>query len=66
MRAKRKVTKRPLHSLSNLIFFLNVMIALLIVTGTWFLRDSEFGQSVIIFSFLMLCVSILMKVIGLW
>jgi hypothetical membrane protein len=61
-----KKEKGPYHFVSNLIFFLNVIIALLIITGAWLLMKTEFGQNVMVFGFVLLAVSVLLKVVRLW
>jgi len=57
---------RSVRLLSNFIFFLNVFIAAMIITGAWLLIETEFGQNVVIFGFLMLCLSVVMKAIRWW
>ncbi|MBS3077265.1 hypothetical protein J4233_03245 [Candidatus Pacearchaeota archaeon] len=58
--------RRPYHILSNFIFFLNLIIALLIITGAWILAETEFGQSAMILGFLMLSISVLLKAVRWW
>jgi hypothetical protein len=59
-------SEKPYRLLSNFIFFLSLIIALLIITGAWILQETEFGQSAMILGFLMLCISVLLKVVRWW
>lgn len=69
-RTKKKEAAPREHTnvffLSRIVFFLNIFIALLIMTGSWLLIETEFGQSAMIFGFLMLCISVIMKAIRWW
>ncbi|MBU0907338.1 MAG: hypothetical protein KKD18_06700 [Nanoarchaeota archaeon] len=60
------IAEKPYNFLSNFVFFLNLIVALLIITGAWLLMESEFGQSAMIFGFVMLCVSVVMRAIRWW
>jgi hypothetical protein len=62
----KKKSKRPYGAASNVIFFLNVFIALMIISGAWILIETEFGQSTVVFGFLVLCISVVMKAIRWW
>ncbi len=50
----------------NIIFFLNIFIGVLIVTGSWFLLKTDFGQTAAIFGFFMLAISAILKLLRLW
>ncbi|MFH1803195.1 MAG: hypothetical protein ABH864_07170 [archaeon] len=67
-RRRRGLSKehKKIGFVSNFIFFLNVFIAALIITGAWLLIETEFGQSAMIFGFLMLCISVVMKAVRWW
>jgi len=58
--------QRPMGFVSNLIFFLNIVVALLIITGAWLLIETEFGRNSMMLGFLMLCISVLMKAVHWW
>ncbi|MBU0761231.1 MAG: hypothetical protein KJ600_02075 [Nanoarchaeota archaeon] len=51
---------------SNIIFFLNIFIALMIVFGSWFLLETEFGRTVLSFAFAMLVISVVLKAVQWW
>lgn len=57
---------KKMKFVGNLIFFLNVVVGLLIIAGALVLAESEFGRSAMIFGFLMLCISIVLKTIKEW
>ena len=50
----------------NIIFFLNVFIALMIISGAWLLVQTEFGKTALIFGFVMLAVSTMLKLVRTW
>ncbi|MFH1289883.1 MAG: hypothetical protein ABIH92_00580 [Nanoarchaeota archaeon] len=62
----KKRRRKPFGLLSNFIFGLNVFIALMIITGSWLLVETEFGKTAMSFGFVMLAVSTLLKVAQKW
>jgi hypothetical protein len=66
IRGEKELNANSFRFLSNLIFFLNLFIALLIITGAWILSETQFGQSALILGFLMLCISVLLKAVRWW
>ena len=58
--------RKPYGFLRNVIFFLNVLIALLIIFGSWFLTETEFGKAAMLFGFAMIVVSTVLKIVQKW
>lgn len=67
-RKKRLVTKvsREVNLLRNIVFFLNVFLALLIIGTAWLLLETAFGTAALFFGFLMLLLSTFFKVAQMW
>ncbi len=65
-KGSEEINEKPYRFASNIIFFLNLIIALFIITGAWILAETEFGQGTMILGFLMLCISILLKAVRWW
>ncbi|MBI5804033.1 hypothetical protein HY450_02205 [Candidatus Pacearchaeota archaeon] len=50
----------------NFIFFLNVFIALIIIASSWMLVKTEFGRNSLVFGFIMLSISTMLKIVQKW
>ena len=50
----------------NVIFFLNVFLAFMIISGSWMLVQTDFGRATLSFGFLMLAVSVMLRLVRMW
>ena len=57
---------RKLTWAGRVIFFFDVFLALMIITGAGFLFKTEFGRVALIFGFIMLALTVLLKVARKW
>ncbi len=51
---------------SKIIFFFNVFLALMIISGGWLLVQTGFGKAAMWFGFIMLSLSVILRVAGKW
>lgn len=63
---KDKLVFKKLNFASGLIFFFNVFLALMIITGAGFLAESDFGKVGLFFGFGMLTLAVILRVLGKW
>lgn len=58
--------ERKYRLLKNVIFFLNVLIAVMIILGGRMLAQTDFGKAALSFGFVMIAISTLMKIVQKW
>lgn len=51
---------------SKIIFFFNVFLALMIISGGWLLVQTSFGRATVWFGFIMLLLSAILRVARKW
>jgi len=52
--------------LKNIVFFLDIFLALLIIVSSSYLIKTSFGRAALAFGFLMICVATFLKLIQKW
>lgn len=62
----KKEKRKPFGLLRNIIFTLNVLIALMIIVGAGVLAETDFGKSALLFGFVMLGISTVLRIIQQW
>lgn len=60
------LTLKKLTLAGRIIFFFDVFLALIIITGASILIQTEFGKVSLIFGFVMLALTIFLKIIKKW
>ena len=63
---KRRRKGEEFSFLRGVVFFLDIVIAFLIISGSWILVRSDFGRASLTFGFLMLVVSLGLKLSRKW
>ena len=63
---KRRKKGNEFSFLRGVVFFLDIVIAFLIISGSWILVRSDFGRASLTFGFLMLAVSLGLKLSRKW
>lgn len=58
--------EKRLRLLKNAIFFLNVLVAILIIISSRFLVKTDFGRAALSFGFVMVAISTLLKIVQKW
>lgn len=66
MKKKRAGIEKRLNHIGKLVFFLNVFVSFLIITGAWLLVQTTFGKRAMIFGFVLLAVSTTLKFMHKW
>lgn len=54
------------RALKNIVFFLDIFLALLLVVSSSFLIRTSFGRAALAFGFLMICATTFLKFIQKW
>ena len=63
---QKKTPAKRLALARSIIFFFNVFIGLMIISGSYYLIKTDFGKFSIIFGFSMLTLSVVLKVLKQW
>jgi len=59
-------TREEFSAARNIILFLDAFLAFLIVLGSRFIIDSHLGRTSILFGFIMLCITLVLKLSRNW